>query len=105
MKTNPDLLTLSDVCAYFSLSESSIRRRVRSARNGTSNFPLPLFSSGSRVIFRKVDILSWAGEDAESITITSPPLPSFPKVSPFPSAVQTRKTLESFGINLPSPNW
>jgi hypothetical protein len=46
-KISKDLLTLADVCAYYDKSESTIRRHVKASREGTSNFPLPLFKSGS----------------------------------------------------------
>jgi predicted DNA-binding transcriptional regulator AlpA len=100
-----DLLTLADLCSYYGLSESTIRRRIRAARNGTSNFPLPLFSSKSRVLFRKVDVLSWAGEDAEVITFTPSPIPSFPKAvtQQIKSHEQIRKGLEALGVRLPPP--
>ena len=101
---NDDLFTLTDICNYYGMSESSIRRRVKASREGRGNFPLPLFGSGCRVLWRKSDVLSWSGEDAEATTFTAPPVSSFPKVTPsFPTVDQTRRTLESFGISLPPP--
>jgi predicted DNA-binding transcriptional regulator AlpA len=102
MNSNPDLFDLNQVCTYFSLSESSIRRKVRQAREGVGNFPLPLFGSGCRVLFKKSDIENWNGEEAEVIAYT----PSL-TLPPHPTALtknqtQVRKALEQeFGIKLP----
>jgi len=76
MKTkNDDLFGLTEVCGFFGLSESTIRRKVRSSRAGDGNFPLPLFGSGCRVLWRKVDILNWTGESGEVIRYdATPPL-------------------------------
>jgi hypothetical protein len=99
-KKSDDLMDIHEVAAYYGLSESSIRRRVRAARNGQSNFILPLFSSGSRVLFRKVDVLSWAGEDAECTTFTLPSVPAIPQAA-IKSQAQTRRELIKLGIDLP----
>lgn len=98
MQKSSELLDIREVGAHFGLSESSIRRRIKATRNGTSNFPLPLFSSGSRVLFRKADILSWAGEEADVITFTPSPVP---QVTMPQSNTQVRKGLEALGIRLP----
>ena len=104
MKNNPDLFDLADVCAYFNLSESSIRRRIRATRNGTSNFPLPLWGAKNSLRWHRSTIENYQGEDSETITITPSPVPSFPKVTQVPNADQTRRTLEAFGISLPPTN-
>jgi len=67
MKKNDDLFSMADVCEFYGLSESTIRRKVRNSRNGEGNFPLPLFGSGCRVLWRKDDILNWGGEDSEVV--------------------------------------
>jgi len=104
MNTNPDLLDINAVSKYFSLSESSIRRRVRATREGNGNFPLPLFGSGCRVLWRKSDIENWRGEDAEVITYTpSLVLPAQPVV-PIKNKAQVRKGLEAHGITFPKSN-
>jgi predicted DNA-binding transcriptional regulator AlpA len=101
MKTSNDLFTLADVCNYYGLSESSIRRRVRQRREGIGNFPLPLFGSGCRVLWRKFDIENWQGEDAEVINFTpSLPLPAHQPIA-IKSKAQVRKELEELGVRLP----
>ena len=103
MKTNPELFDLADVCAYFSLSESSIRRRVRDTRNNNGTFPIPLHKSHCRLVWRKSDIVNWAGEDNETITFDLPPVPPFPKVTQSKTDAQVRQGLRRFGIDLPPP--
>ena len=101
MKKSDDLFDLNDMCNYFGLSESTIRRRVRNSRDGNGNFPLPLFASGSRVLWRKSEIESWRGEDAETITFTATPGP--PSVQTR-HANQVRKGLEELGIKFTDNN-
>jgi len=98
MSKNPDLYDIADVCAYFNLSESSIRRKVRDSRDGIGNFPLPLFKSRCRVLWKKSDIEAWRGEDAETITFTAPPIPSIPQAPSIPSSAEVRRGLEAFGF-------
>ena len=64
MKKNENLLTMSEVSAYFGLSESTLRRRIKESRKGLGNFPLPLFRGGQRIVFRRTDIEGWQGEEA-----------------------------------------
>jgi len=101
MKTNDDLLNLAGVCAYFGLSESTIRRKVRNSRKCIGNFPLPLFSSGCRVLFRKSDIESWRGEDAEVITYTPPLTLPTHQATPVKTNAQVLRELEALGVKLP----
>lgn len=104
MRKSPELFDLTDVCVYFGLSESSVRRRVRAARNGTSNFPLPLFSANSRVLWKRADIESWNGEETiETTSFILPPVPSFPKATQTKTNAQVREGLKKFGIELPPP--
>jgi predicted DNA-binding transcriptional regulator AlpA len=103
MQKSNELFDIHEVGADFGLSESSVRRRVRDSREGRGNFPLPLFKSGCRVLWKKSDILAWSGEDSDILSITPSPIPSFPKAIPVFNAAQTRKALENFGINLPPP--
>ena len=86
--TNDDLLSLDAVCEYFGLSESTIRRKVRDSREGTGNFPLPLFKSGCRVLWKKSEIMSWNGEDAETITFTSSLIPPISQAAQPQNAAQ-----------------
>ena len=86
MSTSNDLLSLEQVCEYFGLSESTIRRKVSATREGQGNFPLPLFSANSRVLFRRSEIENWAGESAVS---------SIPQS---PNATQVHRGLETLGV-------
>ena len=69
------LFDLADVCGYFGFSESTVRRKVQDSRNGLGNFPLPLFRSGHRLLWRREDILFWLGEDDEAIAL-APSVPT-----------------------------
>ena len=102
MNTSPDLIDLVGVCAYFGLSESTIRRKVRERRAGASTFPLPLLKSRCRVIWRRSDIEAWRGEDGESITFTPLQVPLNQRAMEIPSSAQVRRGLEAFGISLPN---
>ena len=99
MKKNKNVYDMKDTCNYFGLSESTIRKKVRESRNGESNFPLPLFKSGSKALWRKSDIEAWGGEEGEVIHFA----PTLPSVAPMPTQNlnETRKRLEKFGISLP----
>ena len=98
-KISEDLIDLKGVCDYFGLSESSIRRKIRDTREGKGNFVLPLFGSKCRIVFRRSDIESWGGEDAEvaTFTLSLPP----PATQGLPSCAQVRKGLEALGIKYP----
>jgi hypothetical protein len=100
-KKSDELMDIREIAAYFGLSESSIRRRVRAARNGQSNFILPLFGCGSRVLFRKADVLSWRGEDSETITFTSSQVPAVPRAAEVKSHEQVQRELQALGVRLP----
>ena len=101
MKKNDDLFSMADVCDFFGLSESTIRRKVRNSRDGTGNFPLPLFGSGCRVLWRKDDILNWGGEDSEVVRFHH--LPIQPPHQPVKtmSNPQVLRGLERLGVKLP----
>lgn len=60
MERITETMTLQEVSAYFGLSEQTIRRRMKDARNGRSTFPRPIFGSGGRkALWRKTDIENW----------------------------------------------
>ena len=101
VKKSDDLFDLHDVSVHFGLSESSIRRRVRASRNGESNFPLPLFGSGCRVLWKKSAVLAWAGEDSETIDFNPSMVPSMPQAPTLPTSEQVRAGLARHGIILP----
>jgi len=97
MKKSEDLLNITDLCNYFGLSESTIRRKVRDSRDGQGTFPISLFKSGCRVLWRRSDIENWNGEDGEVIRYTASP--TLPATQPKTSA-QVRKGLEALGVKL-----
>ena len=97
---NQNLYDISDVCDYFNLSEATIRRRVRESRNNTGTFPLPLFKSGQRLVWRKVDIEGWAGEDAGAVTFTPSMIPAIPQMVHTKTEAQVHAGLKALGVNL-----
>ena len=94
---NPELFDMVEVCNYFGFSETTTRRRIRESREGRGNFPLPLFKSGSKVLWRKIDIESWAGEEAGSTTFTPSMVTATPSV-PTQTDAQVRKGLKALGV-------
>ena len=98
MKRREKLYDISDVCDYYGLSESTIRRKVRESRDGNGNFPLPLFKSGCKVLWRKSDIESWRGEESEVIHF-APTTSATPETSL--NLTETHKRLARFGISIP----
>jgi predicted DNA-binding transcriptional regulator AlpA len=101
MKKNDDLFSMADVCEFFGLSESTIRRKIKNSRDGEGNFPLPLFGSKCRVLWKKEDILNWGGEDSETIHYTPSLPPPTHSVTQMKNNTQVRKELEKLGIKLP----
>ena len=101
MKTTTDLLTISEVAAYFMISESSVRRKVRQAREQQGLFPLPIFSKNCRLRWRRSDIENWDGENtAIEFTPTLPLLTS--QTGHVKSRNQTLRELKSkHGIDVP----
>ena len=59
VKKSDDLFDLPEVSAYFGISETTVRRKVRKRRETGVGFPLPLLSAGSRLLWRKEDILNF----------------------------------------------
>ena len=103
MKTkelNDDLLDLEGVCRYFGLSKSTVRRKISDRRENKGTFPLPLFGTKCRIVFRKSDIESWGGEDGEVVTFTPSLAP--PVTQGLPSSTHVRKGLEALGIKFPT---
>ena len=67
MRKTEHYYDLADLCHHFGLSPSTIRRKVRQARDGQCKFPLPIFSERSRLLWRKSDILNWTGESINPV--------------------------------------
>ena len=56
MKKKSDLMNIQDVCRYYNLSEQTIRRRIREAKQGVSRFPTPIFGYGRKALWHRKDI-------------------------------------------------
>ena len=101
IQKSDDLFDLEEVSAYFGISESTVRRKVRKSRENGCGFPIPLLSARSRLLWRKSDILNFRGEDAETIDFDPSQIPSMPQAPPIPTSAQVRAGLEKHGIKLP----
>jgi len=101
VKKSDDLFDLAEVSAYFGISESTVRRKVRKSRENGCGFPIPLLSARSRMLWRKSDIENWKGEDAETVIFDPSMVPAMPQVPTLPTSEQVRKGLERHGIKLP----
>lgn len=105
MKTTVNHYTIADVCSHYGLSESTIRRKVHDAREGIGNFPLPLFGRGSRVLWRKEDILGWKGEgNTEVVTFTPSTSQPMPPVASQSQATVHRRLMSEHGVNINESN-
>lgn len=58
-KSEMKLLTVQEVANVFRVSISTIRRRVASARNGASKFPMPIFQKGHTLRFMADEITEY----------------------------------------------
>ena len=101
IKKSDDLFDIEELSAYFGISESTIRRKVRKSRENGCGFPIPLLTAGSRLLWRKADILNFRGEDVETIVFDPSQIPSMPQTPPIPSSAQVRAGLAKHGIILP----
>ena len=101
IQKSDDLFDLEEVSAYFGISESTIRRKVKKSRENGVGFPIPLLSAGSRLLWRKSDILNFRGEDAETIDFNQLQIPSMTQAPPIPNNAQVRRGLEKHGVKLP----
>ena len=101
VQKSPDLFDLTDISNHFGISESTVRRKVKISREQGFGFILPLFSSGSKLLWRKEDVLAWKGENPETIEFNSLPISPPPQVIQTKTDNQVRKGLARFGIELP----
>jgi predicted DNA-binding transcriptional regulator AlpA len=69
MKKSTELFDIGDICDYFGISQATIRRRIQERRTGIGSFPLPLFRSGHRLLWRASDIRAWEGEEIEAVGV------------------------------------
>jgi len=59
MEQDKGLFTIQDLCRYFGLSEQTIRRRIKEAKEGMGTFPKPIFGYGRKGLWRIEDIMNW----------------------------------------------
>ena len=97
MKKSSDLWDITEVAAYFGVSESTIRRKVRKSRENGIGFIIPLFSAGSRLLWRKSDVLAWQGEGAAEAVMFMPSMPPVLQQS----HEQIQNELRRLGVRLP----
>ena len=55
---------ISDLVALLRLSRSTIDRRTREARDGKSDFPLPISAPGQRLLWDKRSVDQWLANRA-----------------------------------------
>ena len=60
--TNPNVMTMQEVCEYFNVSQKTIRRRVEERRSATSSFSLPIFGNGQKAIWYRNEVEGWREE-------------------------------------------
>ena len=56
MKKTSTLLNIQEVCKFYGLSEPTIRRRIREAKQGTGSFPAPIFGYGKKALWHRKDL-------------------------------------------------
>ena len=59
------LVTQQEACEMLRISPSTIKRRVKKARAGESLFPIPVFKSGLKIMFKEEDLILFL--DAEKM--------------------------------------
>ena len=99
MQKSTDLWNIIEVANYFGVSAATIRRKVKKSRENGTGFILPLFSAGSRLLWRKSDIEAWQGEGAVETVMFSPSVPSTPQPQ-MQSQAQVQRELQRLGVRL-----
>ena len=66
------LLTLNEVSEIMQISPSTIKRRVKLAREGKSSFPVPIFKKGMKCLWVADEIMSWKEDMPEVFRPDSP---------------------------------
>jgi len=69
---NQELMNIKEVAAFFQVSESTIRRRLRERKHGDGSFPVPVFGFGRIARWRRADIENWNEVEPEIITVETP---------------------------------
>ena len=72
MTKDSEFWNIQQVAAFFGVSESTIRRRLRDRRNGVGTFLVPAFGFGKIARFRRVDVENWCEEVPEIVTVETP---------------------------------
>jgi len=101
MKKNPDLMDITEVAEYYGISESTVRRKIKKKRETGYGFLLPLFAHGSRLLWRKEDILAWEGEGTEEVLMFTPSVPATLPAAQTKSHAQVQRELRALGVRLP----
>lgn len=101
MHKNPDLMDIRQVCEYFDLSETTIRRHIRERKDGTGTFPLPLFKSRCRVLWKRIDIEAWSGDGTEIIMFTPSSVSAPSPAAHARQVAQVAKGLAAHKLKLP----
>ena len=87
-----DLMTLDEIANYFRIGKSTVRKKVKQAREQEGLFPLPLFGRGCKLLWRKTDIENWSGEN--SVIEFTPSLTLPTHATQTKNQVQVRKGLK-----------
>ena len=98
MTKSLELWGIKEVAAYYGVSETTIRRKVRKRRENGFGFVIPIFSQGSKLLWRRVDVENFQCEDVEPIVFNSSPVPS-PQMK---SHEQAQRELRALGVKLPN---
>ena len=69
---NEELMNVNQVAAYFGVSVSTIRRRLRDRKNGDGTFLVPVFGFGKIARFRRSDVENFCEVVPEIVTVETP---------------------------------
>ena len=94
---NADLWDVHDVCQYFGIGESTLRKRLKEARIGQSRFVTPIFGWGKRALWRADDIRNWNESDPDTRLVDSSTIRT-------KTLQQDRKALQKMGVLMASDN-
>ena len=72
MSKDLEFWNIKQVAAFYGVSESTIRRRLRDRKNGIGSFIIPVFGFGKVAKFRRSDVESWSETEPEVVTVETP---------------------------------
>ena len=101
MQKSSDLWDVVEVANYYGVSTSTIRRKIRKSRENGCGFVTPIFSAGSRLLWRKSDILDFKSEDEAKTVMFMPSVPSISQQQ-IKSHAQVQRELRALGVKLPN---